>query len=80
MSKDDFKRLCAVERRLGKIIDRVTIEEFPVVKDLPASNLNFSMKGGKPNKKPDKEGRPTKPAKPAASNPSSKTPWGGIKK
>ncbi|WP_231758546.1 DEAD/DEAH box helicase [Microbulbifer elongatus] len=44
VSKDDFKRLCAVERRLGKIIDRVQVAEFPVVKDLPESNLNFSTK------------------------------------
>ncbi|WP_226703804.1 DEAD/DEAH box helicase [Microbulbifer elongatus] len=84
VSKDDFKRLCAVERRLGKIIERVTIEEFPVVKDLPASNLSFSPKGGKGNKKVNKPGRPEKSAKPAADSqsrsPSSKTPWGAIKK
>ena len=41
VSKDDFKRLCAIERRQNKIIERRVIEQFPVVKDLPASNLNF---------------------------------------
>lgn len=75
VSKDDFKRLCAVERRLGKIIDRVTIEEFPVVKDLPPSNLNFSPKSGKSTGDIKKPSHATKPAQPA-----SKTPWGAIKK
>ncbi|WOX04409.1 DEAD/DEAH box helicase [Microbulbifer pacificus] len=75
VSKDDFKRLCAVERRLGKIIDRVIIEEFPVVKDLPPSNLNFVPKSGKTSKHPKKENQTAKAEQPAA-----KTPWGGIRK
>ncbi|WGL15889.1 DEAD/DEAH box helicase [Microbulbifer bruguierae] len=77
VSRDDFKRLCAVERRLGKIIDRVIIEEFPVVKDLPASNLNFSARKNKPAKQ---AGRATKAAQPASTKPEAKTPWGSIKK
>ncbi|MCK7596481.1 DEAD/DEAH box helicase [Microbulbifer sp. CAU 1566] len=84
VSKDDFKRLCAVERRLGKIIERVTIDEFPVVKDLPASNLNFSAKRGAAKKTVKKAGRPEKPTSPATGSPSGspprKTPWGSIKK
>ncbi|WP_226664727.1 DEAD/DEAH box helicase [Microbulbifer aggregans] len=80
VSKDDFKRLCAVERRLGKIIDRVIIDEFPVVKDLPASNLNFSVKIAKKNKPVKKPGQPSKSAQPATKKPEAKTPWGSIKK
>ena len=41
VSKDDFKRLCAIERRLGHIIERQEIEGFAVKKAVPASNLNF---------------------------------------
>ncbi|WP_082859196.1 DEAD/DEAH box helicase [Microbulbifer sp. Q7] len=78
VSKDDFKRLCAVERRLGKIIERVTVEAFPVVKDLPASNLNFRPKSGKTSR-PVKQDRPAaKPDK--TSKPDQTTPWGSIKK
>lgn len=44
VSKDDFKRLCAIERRQDKIIERRTIEGFSVTKDLPPSNLDFVIK------------------------------------
>jgi len=44
VSKDDFKRLCAIERRQEKIIERRIIEGFSVAKDLPPSNLNFVIK------------------------------------
>ncbi len=47
VSKDDFKRLCAIERRQNEIIDRRIIEGFSVTKDLPASNLNFVIKSKK---------------------------------
>ncbi|WP_299594932.1 DEAD/DEAH box helicase [uncultured Microbulbifer sp.] len=80
VSKDDFKRLCAVERRLGKILDRVTIEAFPVVKDLPASNLNFSMKGGKPKKSAPAKERGTKKTPAATKSTAPKSPWGSVKK
>ncbi|WP_105102237.1 DEAD/DEAH box helicase [Microbulbifer pacificus] len=81
VSKDDFKRLCAVERRLGKIIDRVTIEEFPVVKDLPPSNLNFVSKSAKTPKHNRKENHTKKESHTAkAAEPAAKTPWGGIRK
>ncbi|WP_346837813.1 DEAD/DEAH box helicase [Microbulbifer sp. SAOS-129_SWC] len=76
VSKDDFKRLCAVERRLGKIIDRVQIEEFPVVKDLPPSNLNFSAK----SKKDSKAGKHIKKEHPTEKVAQAKTPWGGTRK
>lgn len=41
VSKDDFKRLCAVERRLGHEIDRVDWPEFSPKKPLPASNIHY---------------------------------------
>ena len=44
VSMDDFKRLCAIERRLDQIIDRRRIEGFTTVKELPDSNLNFVSK------------------------------------
>ncbi|BCD98372.1 DEAD/DEAH box helicase [Marinagarivorans cellulosilyticus] len=44
VSKDDFKRLCAIERRLNKIITRKEIDGFSVTKGLPPSNLNFTLK------------------------------------
>ncbi len=44
VSKDDFKRLCAIERRLGQLIERVEIEGFPVNKEVPISILNFVKK------------------------------------
>ncbi|WP_370980758.1 DEAD/DEAH box helicase [Agaribacterium sp. ZY112] len=44
VSKDDFKRMCAIERRQDAIIERRIIEGFSVTKDLPASNLNFVLK------------------------------------
>lgn len=45
VSMDDFKRLCAIERRLDQIIERKNIEGFITKKELPVSNLNFVSKG-----------------------------------
>lgn len=39
VSRDDFKRLCAIERRIGQIIERKTIEGFEVKAVLPVSVL-----------------------------------------
>ena len=41
VSKDDFKRLCAIERRLEQVIPRQELEEFKPLKALPPSNLNY---------------------------------------
>ncbi len=59
VSMDDFKRLCAIERRLDQILDRRKIEGFTTVKELPDSNLNFvsSSTGEKKPKKRDKKKR-----------------------
>ena len=66
----DFKNLCAIESRLGHIIERKELEEFPVRKTVPISILNYVPKNKKQPKKnnsnqakrPNKnaEQRPTK--------------------
>lgn len=45
VAKDDFKNLCAIERRLNHIINRKEIEGFPVRKAVPVSILNYAKKG-----------------------------------
>jgi superfamily II DNA/RNA helicase len=42
VSRDDFKRLCAIERRLEKIIDRKEISGFTTKKTVPPSRLGYS--------------------------------------
>jgi ATP-dependent RNA helicase RhlE len=44
VSKDNFRNLCAIESRLGHIIKRKEIAEFPVKKTVPVSILNFVPK------------------------------------
>lgn len=47
VSKDNFRELCAIESRLGHIIERKEFEEFPVKKTVPVSVLNFVPKNAK---------------------------------
>ena len=44
VAKDNFRNLCAIESRLGHIIERKEIEGFPVKKTVPVSILNFVPK------------------------------------
>ncbi|WP_281558155.1 DEAD/DEAH box helicase [Thalassomonas sp. RHCl1] len=44
VSKDNFRNLCAIESRLGHIIERKEIEGFPVKKVVPVSILNYVPK------------------------------------
>ena len=44
VSKDNFRELCAIESRLGHIIDRKEFTDFPVKKVVPVSILNFVPK------------------------------------
>ena len=44
VSRDDFKNLCMIERRLGHIIIRKEIEGFEAGKEVPISVLNFEPK------------------------------------
>lgn len=48
VSKDDFKRLCAIEHRMQQLIDRNEIEGFSPKKVVPISVLNH-VKKRKPN-------------------------------
>jgi len=48
VSKDDFKNLCAIESRLGHIIQRKEFEGFPVRKAVPVSILNYVPKKQRP--------------------------------
>jgi superfamily II DNA/RNA helicase len=41
VSRDDFKRLCAIERRLEKIIERKEIAGFMTKKTVPPSRLDY---------------------------------------
>jgi len=47
VSMDDFKRLCAIESRVGHIITRKEIEAFRAVKEVPISILNFVKKSAR---------------------------------
>ncbi|MBU2870006.1 DEAD/DEAH box helicase [Colwellia sp. E2M01] len=47
VSKDNFRELCAIESRLGHIIERKEIAEFPVKKIVPISILNFQPKNAR---------------------------------
>ncbi|MDG1442991.1 MAG: DEAD/DEAH box helicase [Pseudomonadales bacterium] len=47
VSNDDFKRLCAIESRLGHIIARRDNEEFKAVKEVPISILDFVKKSAR---------------------------------
>ena len=73
VSRDDFKRLCAIERRQQKVIERKIIDGFEVKKDLPPSDLNYVPKPSnkpaperasnrKPSAKPRKAPKARKPA------------------
>jgi ATP-dependent RNA helicase RhlE len=44
VSRDDFKNLCMIESRLGKLIERREIDGFTPQKDVPISVLNFKPK------------------------------------
>ena len=47
VSKDDFKRLCAIESRLNHLIERKEVEEFTAVKEVPISILNYVKKNAR---------------------------------
>ena len=44
VSNDDFRRLCAIESRLGHVIQRNDIEAFAAQKEVPVSILNYVPK------------------------------------
>ncbi len=60
VSRDDFKRLCAIERRLGHIIERKEIEGFTTVKEVPVSVLNYVKKSVGKSTRHQGDGKQTK--------------------
>ena len=44
VAKDNFRNLCAIESRLGHVIERREFEPFPVKKVVPVSILNYVPK------------------------------------
>ena len=60
VSRDDFKRLCAIERRQGHIIERKEIEGFTTVKEVPVSNLNYAKKNVGKSTRHHRDGKQTK--------------------
>lgn len=50
VSKDNFRELCAIESRIGHVIERKEVAEFPVKKVVPVSILNYETKYSKAKK------------------------------
>ena len=83
VSKDNFRELCAIESRLGHIIERKEFSEFPVKKTVPISILNFQPKndkskgsagkGGQARREQPKSNRPNQDNK--TQRPKFKSPW-----
>lgn len=44
VAKDNFRNLCAIESKLGHVIERKEFEQFPVKKVVPMSILNYVPK------------------------------------
>ncbi|CAH6810717.1 ATP-dependent RNA helicase RhlE [Vibrio chagasii] len=55
LSKDNFKNLCIIEKRLGHLIERRVVEGFEPRKEVPISVLNFVPK--KKREQQAKEGK-----------------------
>ncbi|MGF1745908.1 DEAD/DEAH box helicase [Vibrio minamisatsumaniensis] len=53
LSKDNFKNLCIIEKRLGHLIERRVVEGFEPRKEVPISVLNFVPKKKREQQKPD---------------------------
>jgi superfamily II DNA/RNA helicase len=49
VSKDDFRNLCAIESRIGHLIERKVIDGFEPIKEVPVSILNYKPKSKKGN-------------------------------
>ncbi|KGJ96936.1 DEAD/DEAH box helicase [Colwellia psychrerythraea] len=70
VAKDNFRELCAIESRLGHIIERKEFSEFPVKKVVPVSVLNFVPKNVKAKNSQSKSTQ-TRSSKPRNSSPRS---------
>ncbi|WP_084624200.1 DEAD/DEAH box helicase [Oceanospirillum beijerinckii] len=56
VSKDDFKRLCAIESRLGHLIERKEVAGFEAKKTVPVSILNHVPKHKQKNGEHSRQG------------------------
>lgn len=75
VSKDDFKRLCAIERRLDQIIVRKEVDGFVVKKPLPASDLNYVAKSApKTTNPPSRKKKTEQNRRPADNKPTAPAP------
>ncbi|WP_040572071.1 DEAD/DEAH box helicase [Shewanella benthica] len=72
VSKDDFKNLCMIEKRLDHLIERKVVAGFEPRKEVPVSVLNFVPKN-KPARDDSKDSRPKPKDKRAASKSSAST-------
>jgi superfamily II DNA/RNA helicase len=75
VSKDNFRELCAIESRLGHIIERKEFEEFPVKKVVPVSVLNFKPKNSLANEKSKGNAKEQTKGYGKAKASQSKSPW-----
>ncbi|PTO69944.1 DEAD/DEAH box helicase [Vibrio splendidus] len=53
LSKDNFKNLCIIEKRLGHLIERRVVEGFEPRKEVPISVLNFVPKKKRDMQQPE---------------------------
>ena len=72
VSKDDFKNLCMIEKRLDHLIERKVVEGFEPRKEVPVSVLNFVPKN-KPARDDSKDNRVKPKDKRTASKSSAST-------
>ncbi len=77
VSKDNFRELCAIESRLGHIIERKEFAEFPVTKTVPVSVLNFQPKNAKPKSNQSKgtSSNSRQPNRPQSRKVKPRSPW-----
>lgn len=79
VSRDDFKNLCAIERRLGQLIVRKEIEGFAPMNEVPVSILNFVPKSQVARKKSGEARAPSPERKPRSPNENKRPAPGKIK-
>lgn len=72
VSKDDFKNLCMIEKRLDHLIERKIVEGFEPRKEVPVSVLNFVPKN-KPTREDSKDNSAKSKNKRVASKSSAST-------
>ncbi|MCV6615092.1 MAG: DEAD/DEAH box helicase [Cellvibrionaceae bacterium] len=72
VSKDDFKHLCAIESRLGHIIERREVAGFAPKKVVPVSILNYVPKNQRGDKAASPKPESKRPGRPKGKRPANK--------